>query len=80
MLCSFLRLSCRKMGAHLALDLIQNGLIQRQTGFQVIINDDFLEEGGGVTADYSTIRIAYRFMKKKNEKKNQKKQCNVTSH
>ena len=38
MLCSLLRLSCRKMGA-------QNGLILRRIGFQVIINDDFLEEG-----------------------------------
>ena len=40
MLCSLLRLSSRKMGARLELDLIL-----RRNGFQVIINDDFLEEG-----------------------------------
>ena len=48
MLCSLLRLSCRKMGARRpGLDLIvsRNGLILRRNGFQVIINDDFLEEG-----------------------------------
>ena len=47
MLCSLLRLSCRKMGARPGLDLIlsRNGLILRRNGFQVIINDDFLEEG-----------------------------------
>ena len=47
MLCSLLRRSCRKMGACPGLDLIlsRNGLILRQNGFQVIINDDFLEEG-----------------------------------
>ena len=47
-------------------DLIlrQNGLILRRNGFQVITNDDFFEEGGGggVTADNSTLRIAYRFI------------------
>ena len=47
MLCSLLRLSCRKMGgggARPGLDSIlrRNGLILRQSGFQVIINDDFL--------------------------------------
>ena len=49
MLCSLLQLSCRKMWAHPGLDLIlrRNGLILRRNGFQVIINDDFLEEGGG---------------------------------
>ena len=70
MLCFLLRLSCRKMGARPGLDLIlrrnglilrQNGLILRRNGFPVIINDDFLEEGG-VTADNSTLRIAYRFI------------------
>ena len=63
MLCSLLRLSCRKMGARPELDLIlrRNGLIVRRNGFRVIINDDFLEEGG-VTADNSTLRIAYRFI------------------
>ena len=47
MLCSLLRLTCRKMGARSGLDLIlsRNGLILRRNGFQVIINDDFLEEG-----------------------------------
>ena len=47
MLCSLLRLSCRKMGACPGLDLIlrRNGLILRRNGFPVIINDDFLEEG-----------------------------------
>ena len=47
MLCSLLWLSCRKMGARLGLDLIlrPNGLIVRRNGFQVIINDDFFEEG-----------------------------------
>ena len=46
MLCSLLRLSC-KMGTRPGLDLIlsRNGLILRRNGFQVIINDDFLEEG-----------------------------------
>ena len=45
--CSLLRLLCRKMGAHPGLDLIlrRNGFILRRNGFQVIINDDFLEEG-----------------------------------
>ena len=49
MLCSLLRLSCRKMGARPGLDLIlrHNGLILRRNGFQVITNDDFLEGGGG---------------------------------
>ena len=54
------------MWAHPGLDLIlrRNGLILRRNGFQVIINDDFLEEGGGggVTVDNSTLRIAYRFI------------------
>ena len=47
MLCSLLRLSCRKMGARPGLDLIvrRNGLILRRNGFLVAINDDFLEEG-----------------------------------
>ena len=47
MLCSLLRLSCRKMGARPGLDLIlrRSGLIMRRNGFPVIINDDFLEEG-----------------------------------
>ena len=47
MLCSLLRLSCRKMGARPGLDLVvrRNGLILRRNGFLVIINDDFLEEG-----------------------------------
>ena len=40
MLCSLLQLSCRKMGARPGLDLILS-----RNGFQVIINDDFLEEG-----------------------------------
>ena len=40
MLCSLLRLSCRKMGACPGLDLILP-----QNSFSVIINDDFLEEG-----------------------------------
>ena len=63
MLCSLLRLSCRKMGARPGLDLIlrQNGLILRRNGFQVITNDDFLEQGE-VTADNSTLRTAYRFV------------------
>ena len=49
MLCSLLRLSCRKMGARPGLDLIlrRNGLIVCRNGFRVIINDGFLEEGGG---------------------------------
>ena len=66
MLCCLLRLSCRKMRARPGSDLIlhRNGLILRRNGFQVIINDDFLEEGGGksVTADNSTLRIAYGFI------------------
>ena len=63
MLCSLLRVSCRMIGARPGLDLIlsRNGLILRRNGFQVIINDDFLEEGS-VTADNSTLRIAYRFI------------------
>ena len=63
MLCSLLRLSCRKMGARPGLDLIlrHNGLILRRNGFQVITNDDFLE-GGSVAADGSTLRIACRFI------------------
>ena len=63
MLCSLLPLSCRKMGARPGLDSIlrQNGLILRRNGFQVITNDDFLEEGS-VTADNSTLRIAYGFI------------------
>ena len=46
MLCFVLMLSCPKMGARLSLDLIlpQNGLILHQNVFQVIINDDLLEE------------------------------------
>ena len=63
MLCSLLRLSCRKMGVCPGLDLIlrRNDLILRRNGFQVIINDDFLKRGS-VTADNSTLRIAYRFI------------------
>ena len=63
MLCSLLRLSCRKMGARPGLDLIlrRNGLSLRRNGFRVIINDDCLERGS-VTADNSTLRIAYRFI------------------
>ena len=47
MLCSLLGLSCSKMGAQsgIGLILLQNGLILRQNGFPVIINDDFLEKG-----------------------------------
>ena len=47
MLCSLLRLSCRKMGARPGLDLIlrRDGLILHRNGFQVIISDGFLEEG-----------------------------------
>ena len=43
----FVTLSCRKMGAPPGLDLIlhQSGLILCQNGFQIIINDVFLEEG-----------------------------------
>ena len=64
MLSSLLRLSCHKMGARPGLDLIlrRNGLILRRNGFQVIINDDFLEEGGESYGRYSTLRIAYRFI------------------
>ena len=49
MLCSLLRLSCRKMGARPGLDLIlrRNVLILRRNGFKVIINGDCLEGGGG---------------------------------
>ena len=63
MLCSLLRLSCRKMGAQSGIGLIlrQNGLILRRNGFLVIINDDFLEKES-VTADNSTLRIVYRFI------------------
>ena len=43
--------------------LRRNGLILRRNGFQVTLNDDFLKEwGGGVSADNSTLRIAYRFI------------------
>ena len=55
----------RKMGACPGLDLIphRNGLILCQNGvFQVIINDDFMMTSlkrGSVTADNSTLRIAY---------------------
>ena len=47
MLCSLLRLSCRKIGAQSGIGQIvrQNGLIVRRNGFPVIINDDFHEEG-----------------------------------
>ena len=39
------------------------GLILRRNGFQVIINDDFLEEGeGGVMPITPILRIAYRFI------------------
>ena len=43
----FVTTLCCKMGARPGLDLIlsRNGLILRRNGFQVIINDDFLEEG-----------------------------------
>ena len=60
--CSLFRFSCRKMGARPGLDLIlcQNGLILHPNSFQVIINDDFLEEES-VTADHSTLHIAYTF-------------------
>ena len=63
MLCSLLRLSCRKMGAQSGIGLIlrRNGLILRRNGFPVIIKDDFIEEGS-VTADNSTLRIAYMFI------------------
>ena len=63
MLCSLLRLSCRKMGARPGLDLIlsRNGLILRRNGFQVIIMMTSLKRGS-VTADNSTLRIAYRFI------------------
>ena len=52
------------MGARPVLNLIlrRNGLILRRNGFQVITNDDFLEEGG-VTADNATLRMAYGFIK-----------------
>ena len=62
MLDSVLRLSCRKMGAQSAIRLNPSPkwLILRRNGFQVIINDDFLEEGG-VTANNSSLRTAYRF-------------------
>ena len=61
--CSLFRFSCRKMGARPGLHLIlcQNGLILRPNSFQVIINDDFLDEES-VTADHSTIHIAYTFI------------------
>ena len=49
MLYCLLRLSCRKMEACPGLDLLL-----RQNGFQVIINDDFYEEGKwGVMVDNS---------------------------
>ena len=56
----------RKMGACSGLDLIssRNGLILRRTGFQVIINDAFMMtflKRGSVTADNSTLRIAYTY-------------------
>ena len=49
MLCSLLRLSCRKMGAKSETELIlcRNGLILRRNGIPVIINDDFFGEGVG---------------------------------
>ena len=61
MLCSLLRLSCRKIGDRPGMDLIlrRDGLILLRNGFQVIINDDFLEEGS-VMADNSTLRIQLR--------------------
>ena len=54
----------RKMRACPGLDLIprRNGLILHRNGFQVIINDDFMMTSlkrGSVTADSSTLRIAY---------------------
>ena len=63
MLCSLLRLSCRKMGARPGLDLIlrRNGFILRRNGFQLIINDDLLEEGE-CYGDNSILRIAYGFI------------------
>ena len=47
MICSSLRLLCRKMGARPELGVIlrRNGLNLRRNGLPVIINDDFLEEG-----------------------------------
>ena len=64
MLCSLLQLSCRKMGARPGLDLIlrRNGLILRRNGFQVIIKMMTSLKRGSVTADNSTLRIAYRFI------------------
>ena len=52
MLCSLLRLSCRKMGApsEMGLNSSPKWLNSAPKCFYVIINDDFLEEGG-VTAD-----------------------------
>ena len=54
----------RKMGACPGLDLIphRNGLILCRNGFLVIINDDFMMTSlkrVSVTADNSTLRIAY---------------------
>ena len=53
----FVTASIRKMVACPGLDLIP-----RRNGFQVIINDDFMMTSlkkGSVTADNSTLRIAY---------------------
>ena len=63
MLCSLLRLSFCKMGARPGLDLIlrRHGLTLHRNGFPVIINDDFLEKGC-VTADNSTLSLAYGFI------------------
>ena len=59
MLCSLLRLSCRKMGdqSEIGLNSSPKWLNSAPKWLYVIINGDVLEEGGGVvTADNSTLR------------------------
>ena len=62
MLCSLLRLSCRKMGAEseIGLNSTPKGLILRRNGFQVIINDYLLVEGE--CHGIPTLRITYRII------------------
>ena len=61
MLCSLLRLLCRKMGAQCEIGLTSSPKWLNCVPKWLSSHDDFLEEGG-VTANYSTLRIAYRLI------------------
>ena len=55
MLCSLLRLSCQKMGAHPGLDFFAEMALQASSMMTSL-------KRGSVTADNSTLCIAYRFI------------------